>query len=82
MFDFDGDGRLGKSDIEKIIEYFGNPEEMNLPGIGLTKKEIQQVVDNVMKETDIKKTGFIDLMEFKHLSSLSLEFPESFRIKI
>ena len=82
MFDFDGDGRLGKGDIEKIIEYLGNPKEMNSLGSGLTTKEIQQVVDNVMKETDIKKTGFIDLMEFKHMASLSLEFPESFRIKI
>ena len=82
MFDFDDDGRLGKADIEKIIDYVANPKEMNSIGLGLTNNEIQQVVANVMKETDIKKTDFIDLTEFKHLASKSLEFPESFRIKL
>ena len=44
--------------------------------------DVEKVVRNVLDETDINKSGFISLVEFKQIVSKSHDFKDNFRIKL
>ena len=84
VFDYDGDNLLGKDDIWKVVDAITNSGE----GVGqekevrLDKKEVNSVVENVLNETDLNRTGYISLTEFKQIVTKSPDFANSFRIKL
>merc|ERR1712123_81560 len=84
VFDYDGDNLLGKEDIWKVVDAITNSGE----GLGqekevrLATEEVKSVVDNVLNETDLNRTGFISLTEFKQIVTKSADFADSFRIKL
>ena len=84
VFDYDGDNLLGKNDIRKVVDSITNSGE----GVGeekevrLDNKEVNSVVENVLNETDLNRTGFISLTEFKQIVTKSADFADSFRIKL
>ena len=84
VFDYDGDNLLGKEDIWKVVDAITNSGE----GLGqekevrLATEEVKSVVDNVLNETDLNRTGFISLTEFKQIVTKSPDFADSFRIKL
>ena len=84
VFDFDGDNRLSKEDIHQVVDAITNSGEM--AGVEsntrLDNEEIKNIVKNVMDETDLNRTGFISLAEFKQIVTKSPDFVDSFRIKL
>jgi len=85
MFDFDGDGKLSNKDIEEILEVitfdknkqYEDDKDAKRPEI-----DLQKVVENVLKETDMNKSDHINLVEFKQIVSKSHDFKDNFRIKL
>merc|ERR1711942_16446 len=84
VFDYDEDNLLGHSDVRKVVEAITNSGE----GAGaeniarLDKDQVASVVENVLNETDLNRTGFISLTEFKQIVTNSPDFAQSFRIKL
>ena len=84
VFDYDGDNLLGKNDIRKVVDAITNSGE----GVGQEKEvrldnnEVNSVVENVLNETDLNRTGYISLTEFKQIVTKSPDFANSFRIKL
>ncbi|XP_015147618.1 calcium and integrin-binding protein 1 isoform X1 [Gallus gallus] len=76
IFDFDDDGVLDGKDLEKLVNCLtGQGEEARLSSI-----EMEQLIRNVLEESDIDKDGTINLSEFQHVISRSPDFVSSFKI--
>eukprot|EP00076_Gallus_gallus_P003904 NP_001264578.1 calcium and integrin-binding protein 1 isoform b [Gallus gallus] len=70
IFDFDDDGVLDGKDLEKLVNCLtGQGEEARLSSI-----EMEQLIRNVLEESDIDKDGTINLSEFQHVISRSPDF--------
>ena len=84
MFDYDGDSLLGKEDIWKVVNAITNSGEgiSQEKDVRLTHEEVKTVVNNVLNETDLNRTGYISLTEFKQIVTKSPDFADSFRIKL
>merc|ERR1712183_438641 len=61
MFDMDGDGLLGRADIGETVRLLTGPDS------ALSPTELDSVVENVLEETDLNRTGFISLVEFSQI---------------
>uniref|UniRef100_A0A669PYI0 EF-hand domain-containing protein n=3 Tax=Phasianinae TaxID=9072 RepID=A0A669PYI0_PHACC len=76
IFDFDEDGVLDRKDLEKLVNCLtGQGEETRL-----SSTEMEQLIRNVLEESDIDKDGTINLSEFQHVISRSPDFVSSFKI--
>lgn len=76
IFDFDDDEVLDGKDLEKLVNCLtGQGEEARLSSI-----EMEQLIRNVLEESDIDKDGTINLSEFQHVVSRSPDFVSSFKI--
>ncbi|KAL8197333.1 UNVERIFIED_CONTAM: Calcium and integrin-binding protein 1 [Gekko kuhli] len=76
IFDFDDDGTLDKKDLENLVNCLtGEGEESRLSPV-----EMDQLIQNILEESDIDKDGTINLSEFQHIISRSPDFPSSFKI--
>ncbi|XP_015728865.1 calcium and integrin-binding protein 1 isoform X2 [Coturnix japonica] len=70
IFDFDDDGVLDRKDLEKLVNCLtGQGEESRL-----SNTEMEQLIRNVLEESDIDKDGTINLSEFQHVISRSPDF--------
>ncbi|XP_074863104.1 calcium and integrin-binding protein 1 [Carettochelys insculpta] len=76
IFDFDDDGTLDRKDLEQLVNC--------LTGVGeetrLSEAEMEQLIQNILEESDIDKDGTINLSEFQHVISRSPDFASSFKI--
>lgn len=76
IFDFDDDGTLDCSDLEKLVNCLtGETEETKL-----SPDEMRQLISNILEESDIDKDGTVNLSEFQHVISRSPDFVSSFKI--
>ncbi|XP_013924766.1 PREDICTED: calcium and integrin-binding protein 1 [Thamnophis sirtalis] len=76
LFDFDDDGALDKEDLEKLVNSLtGGGEDSRL-----SRLEMEQLIQNILEESDIDKDGTINLSEFQHIISRSPDFTSSFKI--
>uniref|UniRef100_A0A670ZHM1 Calcium and integrin binding 1 n=1 Tax=Pseudonaja textilis TaxID=8673 RepID=A0A670ZHM1_PSETE len=76
LFDFDDDGTLDKKDLEKLVNSLtGEGEDSRLSLV-----EMEQLIQNILEESDIDKDGTINLSEFQHIISRSPDFTSSFKI--
>ncbi|KAM6409402.1 calcium and integrin-binding protein 1 [Rhynochetos jubatus] len=76
IFDFDEDGILDREDLEKLVDCLtGQGEESRL-----SSAEMEQLIENILEESDIDKDGSINLSEFQHVVSRSPDFASSFKI--
>ncbi|KFO88898.1 Calcium and integrin-binding protein 1, partial [Buceros rhinoceros silvestris] len=76
IFDFNGDGILDRKDLEKLVNCLtGQGEESQL-----SDAEMDQLIQNILEESDIDKDGTINLPEFQHVVSRSPDFASSFKI--
>uniref|UniRef100_A0A8D2PIZ1 Calcium and integrin binding 1 n=1 Tax=Zosterops lateralis melanops TaxID=1220523 RepID=A0A8D2PIZ1_ZOSLA len=76
IFDFDEDGTLGRKDLEQLVNCLtGQGEESRL-----SSEEMEQLIQNILEESDIDKDGTINLSEFQHVVSRSPDFASSFKI--
>ncbi|NXD83924.1 CIB1 protein, partial [Halcyon senegalensis] len=70
IFDFDDDGTLDRKDLEKLVDCLtGQGEESRLSNV-----EMEQLIRNILEESDIDKDGTINLSEFQHVVSRSPDF--------
>ncbi|KAG8145279.1 hypothetical protein E2320_013632 [Naja naja] len=70
LFDFDDDGTLDKKDLEKLVNSLtGEGEDSRLSLL-----EMEQLIQNILEESDIDKDGTINLSEFQHIISRSPDF--------
>ncbi|XP_063301719.1 calcium and integrin-binding protein 1 [Pelobates fuscus] len=76
IFDFDGDGALNESDLEKLVNHLTGEEE----NTKLSQNEMKQLIANILEESDIDKDGTINHSEFQHVISRSPDFVSSFKI--
>ncbi|KFR10957.1 Calcium and integrin-binding protein 1, partial [Opisthocomus hoazin] len=68
--DFDDDGTLDRNDLEKLVNCLtGQGEESRL-----SSAEKEQLIQNILEESDIDKDGTINLSEFQHVVSRSPDF--------
>ncbi|KAK4821465.1 LOW QUALITY PROTEIN: hypothetical protein QYF61_020679 [Mycteria americana] len=68
--DFDDDGTLDRKDLEKLVNCLtGQGEESRL-----SNAEMEQLIQNILEESDIDKDGTINLSEFQHVVSRSPDF--------
>ena len=88
IFDEDGDGRLDKKDIARVVRKMtleddqeGNEEDARSVKEG-QEEQVNKVVTHVINETDINKSESISLVEFKQMVSKSHDFEDNFRIKL
>ena len=63
------------------------PDETLVPRAGvsqssLTSEQLEMVVNNVLNEADLDKTGVVSLLEFKHIVTKSPDFAQSFRMRL
>ena len=84
VFDYDGDNLLGKNDIWKVVDAIANSGKRvgEDEEVRLDNKEVNSVVESVLNETDLNRTGYISLTEFKQIVTKSPDFANSFRIKL
>ncbi|XP_067999709.1 calcium and integrin-binding protein 1 isoform X3 [Melanerpes formicivorus] len=76
IFDFDEDGVLDRNDLEKLVNCLtGQGEESRL-----NSTEMEQLIRNILEESDIDKDGTINLSEFQHVISRCPDFASSFKI--
>ncbi|XP_044300801.1 calcium and integrin-binding protein 1 [Varanus komodoensis] len=76
IFDFDDDGTLDKKDLENLVNCLtGEGEESRLSSV-----EMDQLIQNILEESDIDKDETINLSEFQHIISRSPDFTSSFKI--
>merc|ERR1712037_634297 len=80
IFDSDGDQLLGENDIRRVVDAITGTEEAAYKSLG--EKDRQTVVRNVLKETDLNRTGQISLAEFKQMVVRSPDFVNNFRIRL
>ncbi|XP_027601251.1 calcium and integrin-binding protein 1-like [Pipra filicauda] len=74
--DFDDDGTLDRKDLEQLVNCLtGQGEESRL-----SRAEMEQLIQNILEESDINKDGTINLSEFQHVVSRSPDFASSFKI--
>ncbi|XP_074773692.1 calcium and integrin-binding protein 1 isoform X2 [Athene noctua] len=76
IFDFDEDGVLDRKDLEKLVNCLTGDGE----GSQLSTAEMEQLIQNILEESDIDKDGTINLSEFQHIVSRSPDFTSSFKI--
>ncbi|NXR16372.1 CIB1 protein, partial [Semnornis frantzii] len=70
IFDFDDDGTLDRKDLEKLVNCLtGEGEESRLNNV-----EMEQLIRNILEESDIDKDGTINLSEFQHVISRCPDF--------
>ncbi|MCJ8735869.1 hypothetical protein PDJAM_G00252320 [Pangasius djambal] len=76
IFDFDDDGTLDYGDLEKLVNCLtGESTDTRL-----TPEEMNQLINNILEESDIDKDGTVNLSEFQHVISRSPDFVSSFKI--
>lgn len=76
IFDFDNDGTLNKEDLRELVNCLTGEDE----DTKLSDAEMDQLIKNILEESDIDKDGTVNLSEFQHVISRSPDFVSSFKI--
>ncbi|XP_063995615.1 calcium and integrin-binding family member 3 isoform X2 [Diachasmimorpha longicaudata] len=74
IYDFDEDGVVGMSDLEKTCR--------QLVQDGLTTEEIGTICKKVLEESDIDGDGALSYLEFEHVVTRASDFLATFHIRI
>ena len=88
IFDFDGDGNLDAEDIKATLRRITendigeNDDEIIAKRHKLKEREMDAIVQNVLDEADIDKSGLITPQEFRYIMCKSPDFPHNFRIRL
>ncbi|XP_055518568.1 calcium and integrin-binding protein 1-like [Leucoraja erinacea] len=76
IFDFDDDGTLDREDLKKLVNCLtGESADTQL-----SEAEMNQLINNILEESDIDKDGTVNLSEFQHVISRSADFVSSFKM--
>ncbi|XP_065178182.1 calcium and integrin-binding family member 2-like [Sycon ciliatum] len=75
IYDFDNDGWLGRHDIGCTIRCLTGEDH-------LTQREIDDVTNKVLEESDLDGDGRLSFVEFEHVISRAPDFINTFHIRI
>ena len=73
---------IGKEDIENVLTRIVNTASTDDSTKFLTKEDTDAVVRNVLDETDVDRSDYINVIEFKQLLSKSESFADNFRVRL
>uniref|UniRef100_UPI00358E67E9 calcium and integrin-binding protein 1 n=1 Tax=Myxine glutinosa TaxID=7769 RepID=UPI00358E67E9 len=76
VFDFDGDGTLGKNDLKCLVNCLTGEEN------NLNDDDMELLIKNILAESDIDQDGTVNLSEFQHVITKSPDFASSFKITL
>ncbi|XP_032807665.1 calcium and integrin-binding protein 1 [Petromyzon marinus] len=74
IFDFDDDGTLNSEDLKKLVTCLTGDEN------ALSEEDMNQLIQNILVESDIDQDGTVNLSEFQHVITKSPDFSSSFKI--
>lgn len=74
IYDYDGDGEIGKEDFSLTLSALTRNQ--------LTEEELDLVCQKVLEETDLDDDGSISYTEFEHLIERSPDFASLFHIRV
>ena len=74
IYDFDGDGELGREDLLTTAK--------TLSGGEMEETEMRLIVDKVMEEVDDDMDGSVSLAEFQQIVQRAADFTTQFHIRI
>uniref|UniRef100_UPI00358E3B73 calcium and integrin-binding family member 3-like n=1 Tax=Myxine glutinosa TaxID=7769 RepID=UPI00358E3B73 len=74
IYDFDGDGTIGREDLEKTLRRLTREE--------LTSQEIMLVVNKVLEEADLDDDGKLSVTDFEQMILRAPDFLSTFHIRI
>jgi Ca2+-binding EF-hand superfamily protein len=75
IYDFDGDGVVGKEDIRQAVDRLVFDEDKHL-----TKSENLCVIENMLKEADNDEDGALGFPEFQQAMNKSPDFLFNFKM--
>ncbi|KAK2187081.1 hypothetical protein NP493_178g03017 [Ridgeia piscesae] len=74
IYDFDGDDRIGKKDLEEVIN--------RLTGSRQDRQDEQRLTEKILQEADLDDDDALSFAEFEHVISKAPDFVNSFRIRL
>ncbi|XP_043195856.1 calcium and integrin-binding protein 1-like [Amphibalanus amphitrite] len=77
LYDFDGDSELGKEDLKRVLNYLAVQGDSVL-----SEEERETIVDKILEESDIARSGTINFQEFQHVVARCPEFTQSFSFEL
>lgn len=75
IYDFNNDGLISSHDLFEIINLLTGDQK-------LTDEQMDQLIDNILKEGDLDGDRTLSFAEFQHVMSKSPDFVNSFRIRL
>lgn len=77
IYDFNNDGLISSRDLFEIINLLTVTGEEKL-----NDEQIEQLIENILKEGDLDGDQMLSFAEFQHVMSKSPDFVNSFRIRL
>ena len=75
IYDFDGDGYLGEKDLFQTVK-------MLVGSNNLSQSQLEQVVSQILAESDLDGDQRLSYVEFEHVVSRAPDFGNTFRIRM
>jgi len=77
LYDVDADSQLDRADLTYVLDRLTSSESSRLPG-----EERDTIIDNVLDECDIDRSGTISLQEFQHVVARCPDFAQAFSFEL
>uniref|UniRef100_A0A1E1XRN3 Putative ca2+-binding kinase n=1 Tax=Amblyomma sculptum TaxID=1581419 RepID=A0A1E1XRN3_AMBSC len=78
IYDMDDDGVLGEDDLEEVIRRLTSWDS----GCRLETPDVQRLIEQVLAEADLDRSGHMSLMEFQHCMLKNPDFASSFSLRL
>lgn len=78
IFDMDDDGVLGEDDLAEVIKRLTSWDS----GCRLETPDVQRLIEQVLAEADLDRSGHMSLMEFQHCMLKNPDFASSFSLRL
>lgn len=77
VYDFDEDGVLSEEDLAEVLHRLTSLNENRLQ-----PEDIRLLIDNILQEADLDRSGDLSLLEFQHCMMKSPDFAGSFCVQL
>lgn len=74
----DDDGVLGEDDLAEVIKRLTSWDS----GCRLEAPDVQRLIEQVLAEADLDRSGHMSLMEFQHCMLKNPDFASSFSLRL
>lgn len=77
VYDFNDDGMLCAEDLEELIHRLTRLHDKKLEA-----REVELLIENVLQEADLDRSGNLSLLEFQHCMRKNPDFESCFRMRL